>query len=275
MTELNAQDVFQRLGAPFSDEEIEWRAQQVFEGRNGNPPKALIVPYVQSRAIMNRLDEVVGWNRWENVVEELQGGGILQGIRIWLSDTRSITKWDGADRTNIEATKGGISSAFKRAAVLLNIGRYLYSESARWVEITQNKATQNDEYVSDKKKDIYGYFTPPLLSRQTNNQGRQQQSQQPQRNQNNTQNQNTQTNQIPVGMIECTFRGLIDKDSQSGPYLEVWFESNGDTAFLFAIGDMRDYLLSLNLQDGDFVAVASERDDQGNFFINKVVKVAA
>jgi hypothetical protein len=278
MTELNAQDVFQGLGEPFSDQEIEWRAQQVFEGKNGNPPKALIVPYVQSRAIMNRLDEVIGWHRWENVVEELPGGGILQGIRIWLSDTHSITKWDGADRTNIEATKGGISSAFKRAAVLLNIGRYLYSETARWVEITPNKATQKDEYVSDKKKNIYGYYTPPSLSGNTNTRGRQQQSQnqgrQQQSQKNQTNSRNTQGKQIPSGMIECTFKGLVEKDSQAGPFLEVWFENNGQVAFFFAIGEMREQLLSLNLQDGDRVAVASKRDQEGNFIINQIVVAA-
>ena len=41
-----------------------------------------------------------------------------------------VTKADGADDTNIEAAKGGISDSLKRAAVLLGIGRYLYHPSA-------------------------------------------------------------------------------------------------------------------------------------------------
>ncbi|QOK30080.1 hypothetical protein IIE26_27315 (plasmid) [Cytobacillus oceanisediminis] len=272
MSQLNAQEVFEKLGAPFSESEIEWRAQQVYEGKNGTPPKALVVPYVQSRAIMNRLDDVVGWHRWENIVEELPGGGIIQGIRIWLSDTRSITKWDGADRTNIEATKGGISSAFKRAAVLLNIGRYLYSENARWVQIAPNKVTQKDEYITDKKRNISGYFTPPSLSGNNNYQGKQQSTEEPKKNQNKTIQEPIE---VPAGMIECTFKGLIDRDGSVGKYLEAWFESNGDIACLYAIGATRDQLLSLNLQEGDVVAVASKPDEKGNFIIQTLVKVAA
>ncbi|OIJ09431.1 hypothetical protein BKP35_16385 [Anaerobacillus arseniciselenatis] len=263
MKELHTDEVFQNLGAPFSSDEIEWRAQQVFEGKNGKPPKALIVPYVQSRAIMNRLDEVVGWDRWENVVEELPGGGILQGIRIWISETRSITKWDGADRTNIEATKGGISSAFKRAAVLLNIGRYLYSEDAKWVDITPQKATPSDEYISDKKKNIYGYFTPPSLVQK--NQQRQHSPAQSKQSQPKEQ-------QIPSGMIQCTFKKLVDYNT----HLEVILsDGSGSKAVLFAIDGVKDRIRSLNFKDGDVLAVSTEKDGGGNFIINDVIKVAA
>jgi hypothetical protein len=267
MKELNASEVFQKLGEPFSSNDIEWRSQLVNEGSNGYPPSALVVPYVQSRAIMNRLDEVVGWDRWENIVQELPGGGIIQGIRIWLSETRSITKWDGADRTSIEATKGGISSAFKRAAVLFNLGRHLYSESAKWVSITKDKATPNDVYVSDKKKSIYGYFTPPSLDGNSKSQVKQEEPQH---------SQNPQiSNSLPEGMIECTFKGQILHENPSGTSLEVWFEHEGDVAQFFAIGEMKDYLLSLNLQDGDSVAIASQSDNNGTYFINNLVKVAA
>jgi len=270
MKELNLEEVFERLGAPFSDEELEWRATQVFEGRNGQLPKALVVPYVQSRAIMNRLDEVVGWDRWENLVQELPGGGIIQGIRIWLSDSRSITKWDGSDRTNIEATKGGISGALKRAAILFNIGRYLYNYEAQWVEIRPNRSSTHDEYVNDKKKQISGYFTPPKLgetsSRLKANSSKQNQVPQPPKQ---------QTQQVPSGMIECTLEGFVEKQSNvGGPFLEVWVESNGELARLFAIGKMREQLLSMNLQEKDKIAIASESDGNGNWLVNEIVKIA-
>ena len=41
-----------------------------------------------------------------------------------------ITKSDGADDSNIEGAKGGISDSLKRAAVQWGIGRYLYHPSA-------------------------------------------------------------------------------------------------------------------------------------------------
>ena len=37
-----------------------------------------------------------------------------------------ITKWDGAENTDVEGVKGGLSGAMKRAAVQWGIGRYLY-----------------------------------------------------------------------------------------------------------------------------------------------------
>lgn len=260
---MSKQDVFKLLGAPFKENEIEWRAQQVFEAKNGKPPKALVVPYVQSRAIMNRLDDVVGWHSWENLVEELPGGGILQGIRIWLSDDRSITKWDGADRTNIESTKGGISSAFKRAAVLLNIGRYLYSEEPKWVDITPHKATQNDEYISDKKKNIYGYFTPPSLNAlKQHQQPGSERTEQPQQN---------QQKQKPAGMIQCIFHNMKDFNT----HLEVSLkDSRGGQAVLFAVDDVRERLRSYNLKNGELIAVSTTQDNSGNFIINDVIKVA-
>ncbi len=41
-------------------------------------------------------------------------------------DGEWVTKSDGAGDTNIEAEKGGISDALKRAAQKFGIGRYLY-----------------------------------------------------------------------------------------------------------------------------------------------------
>lgn len=279
MQQLDAKEVYQQLGAPFSDDEIEWRSQQVFEGRNGKGPAALVIPYIRSRAIMNRLDEVFGWERWENLVKELPGGGILQGIRVWLSDTHSVTKWDGADRTNIESTKGGISSAFKRAAVQFNIGRYLYNEKPRWVEIRTNKTGPDDEYVQDKKKDIYGYFTPPSLSDTSENPKVQARNTKVEgRNNSPNQEQSHSKGQhdigVPPGMLECTFKGVIDKEGSSGPYLEVWLESNGELAQLYAIGEIRNMILAQDLSENEKIAIASSQNQAGYFVIDNIVKVA-
>lgn len=272
MKALNAQKIFEKLGAPFSEDELEWRAQHVFEGRDGEPPRALVVPYVQSRAIMNRLDSVLGWDRWENVVQELPGGGIIQGIKIWLSDTHSVTKFDGADRTNFEPTKGGISSAFKRSAVLFNIGRYLYSESAKWVDIHPRSKTQNDEYINDKKKKVSGYFTPPKLqggndnNGSNNNHGRQQPA--------NHQKNLKQHSKVPSGMLECTFKSILDREGNAGKFLEVWLEYNGDLGLFYAIGNVREALLSNNLQAGDIIAISSH-EENGNYILDNFVIVAA
>jgi len=43
------------------------------------------------------------------------------------------TKWDGAENTDFEAIKGGLSDAFKRAGYKWGIGRYLYRLESAWV----------------------------------------------------------------------------------------------------------------------------------------------
>lgn len=113
-----------RLAEPFHPHEIEWRVQSSGKTRDGKP-WVRVLAYVTNRAIMDRLDHVCGIDGWRNEYRELQGGGLLCGISIRVSG-EWITKWDGADKTDIESTKGGLSNAMKRAAVQWGIGRYLY-----------------------------------------------------------------------------------------------------------------------------------------------------
>ena len=46
------------LRIPFPEEDIEWRIQQ--SGLSNGMPWALVLAYVTNRAIMDRLDDVVG-----------------------------------------------------------------------------------------------------------------------------------------------------------------------------------------------------------------------
>ena len=65
-----------RLRDPFAPEDIEWRVQQAGE-KNGKP-WARVLAYVTNRAIMDRLDEVVGASNWRNEYREGPGGGVLR-----------------------------------------------------------------------------------------------------------------------------------------------------------------------------------------------------
>jgi hypothetical protein len=51
-----------------------------------------------------------------------------------------VTKWDGAQESQIEATKGGLSGAMKRAAVQWGIGRYLYDLEEGFAQLSAGKA---------------------------------------------------------------------------------------------------------------------------------------
>lgn len=127
---VNVRDLEMELKKPFPFKEIEWRVGSSFE-RNGEV-KALALPYVTSRAIMDRLDEVFGLDGWSDEYKAWGNTAQLCGITVKIGEN-TITKWDGADSTDIESVKGGLSNALKRTAVKFGIGRYLYSFDPIWV----------------------------------------------------------------------------------------------------------------------------------------------
>jgi len=59
----------------------------------------------------------------------------LCGIAIHFEGKGFITKWDGAEDSDIEPIKGGLSDSMKRAAYQWGIGRVLYSLDTVWVDI--------------------------------------------------------------------------------------------------------------------------------------------
>lgn len=121
-----------RLKDKFPVEDIEWRLQSADE-TNGRI-WGLALAYITNRAIQNRLDEVCGPENWKNEYATAPDGGVLCGISIKING-QWVTKYDGAENTNIQAVKGGLSSAMKRAAVQWGIGRYLYNLDESYVEV--------------------------------------------------------------------------------------------------------------------------------------------
>lgn len=115
--------ILNKLRIPFPEEDIEWRIQQ--SGLSNGMPWALVLAYVTNRAIMDRLDDVVGPENWTNDFSQSPNGGVLCTLGIKVGDNW-IHKTDGADNTDIERVKGGLSNAMKRAGVQWGIGRYLY-----------------------------------------------------------------------------------------------------------------------------------------------------
>jgi len=107
-------DSLMMLKQPFSKNELTWRP-----GGGGN-----YLAYIDARCAMKRLDDVVGIDGWQDSYKSLNGRTVcelsLKINGVW------ITKTDGAGDTNIEGAKGGLSDAFKRAAVKFGVGRYLY-----------------------------------------------------------------------------------------------------------------------------------------------------
>lgn len=123
-------EIMKDLQAPFHPDDIEWRVGAT----NADKTKGIALAYVTNRAIQNRLDEIFGPFGWKNEFREWKEQSQLCGISIKFGD-EWITKWDGADDSNTEATKGGLSDAMKRAGYQWGIGRYLYKLENMWVPI--------------------------------------------------------------------------------------------------------------------------------------------
>jgi len=160
VSELSVEEIQAKLNEPFRLDEIEWRTLRSFKSNNGKA-FAYVAAYVDSRAIMNRLDNVLGIGNWEDSYEEIHNG-ILCRLTIHLPNGKTITKSDGADLTDFEAIKGGMSNALKRAAVHWGIGRYLYELPENRVEIFNN-TRQGKFYINDRSKQITGSWNPPRL----------------------------------------------------------------------------------------------------------------
>jgi len=131
----------EKLKDLFDPDDIEWRFQSSGT-TNNNKPYAKVLAYVTNRAIMDRLDEVCGPENWANRFDKGPSGGIICGIAIKIGKTGNysdwVEKWDGAENTDFEPIKGGLSNSMKRAAVQWGIGRYLYKLKENWATFNTN-----------------------------------------------------------------------------------------------------------------------------------------
>ena len=122
----------------------------------------MLLPYVTNRAIMNRLDQVVGPENWKNEFRPGPTGGTMCGLSIRINN-EWVTKWDGAQETAVEPIKGGFSDAMKRAAVQWGIGRYLYYLDFQVMPVLKDRPKGRYIRVDDKQKGISGYCEIPQL----------------------------------------------------------------------------------------------------------------
>lgn len=146
-----------KLKEPFPQDRISWRAQTV--SKDGT--KALALAYIDARDVMERLDEVCGPENWQckythagqKTVCDIginihAGKAVFRGegmpyeyLECW------VWKADGAGDSDIEAEKGALSDAFKRAAVRWSIGRYLYDLDSPWVPCESREFNGKRQFV--------------------------------------------------------------------------------------------------------------------------------
>ena len=131
-------NIEQKLKNPFKPSAVNWRVGSTTKDK----AKGIALAYLTSRDVMKRLDEVVGLENWEDSYFETASGRLLCTIKIKI-DGEWFSKSDGAGDSAIEGAKGGISDAFKRAAVKWGIGRYLYYLPVEWVTLNKYKQIEN------------------------------------------------------------------------------------------------------------------------------------
>ena len=148
------------LKKPFPSKDIEWRLQQCGEKTDGSIWGKCLA-YITSRAVQERLDEVCGTDGWRSEIRK-DGNAYLCTLSIRVKHEDGSVEWisrtDGADATDIESVKGGISGAIKRAAVQFGIGRYLYDLEEGWVTVCEN-----GRYFGKTKTNKQFRWNPPQM----------------------------------------------------------------------------------------------------------------
>ena len=122
------------LSKPFPAADILWRPGSVTK----NKDKCIPLAYIDARHVMDRLDQTVGTMGWTRS-HRVEGEFIMCRLSIVGDDGVWVHKEDGANKSDIEGVKGGLSDSFKRAAVSFGIGRYLYAVPSSWVPIDEYK----------------------------------------------------------------------------------------------------------------------------------------
>jgi hypothetical protein len=113
------------LRAPFDPAEVDFRIQSTYE-RNGKT-QAVVVAYVDARAVQDRLDKVVGPANWSfDWTPLIQTNTAITAAKGTLTIC-GVSKSDVGDAGQTEPTKASVSDCFKRAAVQWGIARYIYA----------------------------------------------------------------------------------------------------------------------------------------------------
>lgn len=115
------------LAEPFPVGELQWRLMRAGKGKNGL--WGICVPYIESRSVRRRLNDVCGPGNWQSATQ-LGPSHISVGIGIKV-DGEWVWRWDGAGvmegghLSASDAGKGDFTNGFKRAGAQWGIGEYL------------------------------------------------------------------------------------------------------------------------------------------------------
>lgn len=131
-------NLFAALAAPFPPADVHFKPGVVQGSR------ALALAYLDARAVMDRLDEVLSPAGWQDEYTFLGDGSVVCTLRCRFgSGGEWVTKTDvGGQSEQPDAgdrRKAAVSDALKRAAIKVGIGRYLYRLPPVWADYDPQK----------------------------------------------------------------------------------------------------------------------------------------
>ena len=132
-------EIFAQLAAPFAPHELDWRVAR--SGMTNGKPWAQVLVYIDARAARARLNTVLGPENWKVEYTHGPANGVIATLSLRIGG-EWIAKQDGADITDIEPVKGGLSGAFKRACAVWGIGEYLYDIGDSWATFSEHGASR-------------------------------------------------------------------------------------------------------------------------------------
>jgi hypothetical protein len=134
---------------------LRWKPNNKF-GADGY----LWVPYIDARDVQKRLDDVLGLDwKCEHYAE---AGKIFCRISILSDSNEWISRTDAGHETGIETDKGAASTAFRRAAAMFGIGRFVYDVDPVYTK-TESRGKNvaivtEDGEVLTKNRDKFRYL---------------------------------------------------------------------------------------------------------------------
>jgi hypothetical protein len=121
--EQTEKNIYEQLAAPFQQKGADGQMYPAHKWRVG--PNNYALPYIDSRMVAARLNNVLGVDGWSSTLVETTGNYMICELTCYING-KEVTKSDVGTPSNIEKEKGQASDALKRAAVQFGIGAYLY-----------------------------------------------------------------------------------------------------------------------------------------------------
>lgn len=136
---MTPDEMVEQLARPFDIRDVKFLPKNV----RGN--RALAMPYISARSVMDRLDQVFGPANWTDDFQVLPDGSVQFFLSVrfdpamdqWVKKTdvgSPSEQPDSGDRL-----KAAVSDGLKRCAVKLGCGRYLYSIPPIWADYDPQK----------------------------------------------------------------------------------------------------------------------------------------